>query len=107
MIEALREIVQHCAQPGIGGRTPSDFPLAHLDQATVDRLVGDGRTVEDMYPLTPMQAGMVFHGLSQAADGLYFEQATFVLDGVPDPDTLAAAWQQVVDRTPVLRSRIA
>ena len=62
------------ARPGAGGRTPSDFPLAGLDQAAVDRLVGDGRSVEDIYPLTPMQAGMVFHGLSQRDQGVYFEQ---------------------------------
>src|SRR5205814_807639 len=36
-IRALREIAAHCAEPGAGGRTPSDFPLAHLDQSTVDR----------------------------------------------------------------------
>jgi hypothetical protein len=72
----------------------------------VDGLVGDGRAVEDVYPLTPMQTGMVFHGLSQAEQGLYFEQVTFVLDGIPEPRRLAAAWQRVVDRTPVLRSRI-
>ena len=29
--------------PDAGGRTPSDFPLARLDQAAVDRLAGDGR----------------------------------------------------------------
>ena len=56
MIKALGEIVDHCAQPGVGGRTPSDFPLARLDQAGVDRLVGDGRSVEDVYPLTPLHA---------------------------------------------------
>ncbi|HYN92489.1 MAG TPA: amino acid adenylation domain-containing protein, partial [Pilimelia sp.] len=103
---ALRDIVAHCTVPGTGGRTPSDFPLAGLDQATVDRLAGTGRDVEDIYPLTPMQAGMVFHGLNQAAAGVYVQQATFVLDGVPDPGALAMAWQQVVDRTPVLRSAI-
>ncbi|MEU3648453.1 non-ribosomal peptide synthase/polyketide synthase [Lentzea sp. NPDC034063] len=104
LVAALREIIAHCAEPGAGGRTPSDFPLAGLDQAAVDRLVGDGRSVEDVYPLTPMQAGMVFHGLSQEGQGLYFEQATFVLDGVPDPGVLARAFQHVVDSTPVLRS---
>ena len=107
MVDALVEIVEHCAQPGAGGRTPSDFPLADIDQATVDRLAGDGRDVDDIYPLTPMQAGLVFHGLAQADQGVYLEQATFVLDGVRDPRTLAAAWQQVVDRTPVLRTAIA
>ncbi|MGW7535471.1 non-ribosomal peptide synthase/polyketide synthase [Amycolatopsis sp. NPDC054798] len=103
MLTALREIIAHCAEPGAGGRTPSDFPLAALDQSTVDKLV-DGRAVEDIYPLTPMQGGMVFHGLSQTAQGMYFEQATFVLEGVTDPQRLGRAWQQVVDRTPVLRT---
>ncbi|WP_337824960.1 non-ribosomal peptide synthase/polyketide synthase [Amycolatopsis sp. A1MSW2902] len=103
MLSALREIIAHCAEPDAGGRTPSDFPLAALDQAGVDRLVA-GRAVEDIYPLTPMQGGMVFHGLSQTAQGMYFEQATFVLEGVTDPQRLGAAWQQVVDRTPVLRT---
>ncbi|MFE3784986.1 amino acid adenylation domain-containing protein, partial [Amycolatopsis sp. NPDC059090] len=103
MLTALREIIAHCAEPEAGGRTPSDFPLAALDQPTVDRLV-EGRNVEDIYPLTPMQGGMVFHGLSQTAQGMYFEQATFVLEGVTDPQRLGAAWQQVVDRTPVLRT---
>ncbi len=106
-VAALRDIVAHCARPEAGGRTPSDFPLAGLDQAGVDRLVGERHPVDDVYPLTPMQTGMLFHGLSQADQGLYFEQATFVLDGVPEPRRLAAAWQRVVDRTPVLRSRIA
>jgi amino acid adenylation domain-containing protein/non-ribosomal peptide synthase protein (TIGR01720 family) len=104
MVRALREIVEHCAQPDAGGRTPSDFPLAALDQAGVDRLVGDGRSVEDVYPLTPLQAGMVFHSLVET--GAYVDQARLSLDGASDPGALAEAWQRVVDRTPALRSSI-
>ncbi|MCA1696298.1 MAG: condensation domain-containing protein, partial [Actinobacteria bacterium] len=63
MIQALRTIINHCADPDTGGATPSDFPLARLDQLTVDALVGDGHNTDDIYPLTPMQAGMVFHSL--------------------------------------------
>ncbi|KOX18393.1 hypothetical protein ADK67_36955 [Saccharothrix sp. NRRL B-16348] len=96
---ALRGIVAHCAEPGTGGRTPSDFPLADLTQAEVDLITG-----EDAYPLTPMQAGMVFHGLGD--QGVYFQQTTFVVDGVTDSAAFAAAWQRVVDRTPVLRSSV-
>jgi amino acid adenylation domain-containing protein/non-ribosomal peptide synthase protein (TIGR01720 family) len=106
LLTALREIIVHCARPDAGGRSPSDFPLARLDQAGVDRLAGDGRGVEDIYPLTPTQAGMVFHGLSQSDQGVYFQQAAFVVEGVADPRLLGAAWQHVVDRTPVLRSSV-
>ncbi|WP_112267764.1 non-ribosomal peptide synthase/polyketide synthase [Lentzea terrae] len=107
MRQALLEIVDHCALPDAGGRTPSDFPLAQLDQAAVDRLVGNGKAVEDVYPLTPLQAGMVFHSLVDAESGAYFDQARLTLAGVSDPEALGAAWQRVVARTPVLRSSVA
>ncbi|GAA4791365.1 non-ribosomal peptide synthase/polyketide synthase [Streptomyces ziwulingensis] len=106
LTEELRRIVRHCAEPGAGGRTPSDFPLAPLDQAAVDRLAGTGRDVVDLYPLTPTQAGMVVHGLDEPGQGMYVEQITFVVDGARDPATLAAAWRHVVDRTPVLRTTV-
>ncbi|MGH3838239.1 MAG: condensation domain-containing protein, partial [Pseudonocardiaceae bacterium] len=106
VIHALREIIEHCAAPGAGGRTPSDFPLAGLDQPAVDRLVGDGRTVEDVYPLTPLQSGMVFHSLVDASSGAYVDQVCLRLSGMSDPQALGVAWQRVVDRTPILRSRV-
>ncbi|WP_410575114.1 amino acid adenylation domain-containing protein [Amycolatopsis sp. cmx-4-61] len=101
---ALERIVEHCAEPGAGGCTPSDFPLAALDQSTVDRIAGDGRTVEDIYPPTPTQSGMLFHSLAEP--GTYVSHAALDLDGVGDPETLARAWQLVVDRTPVLRTAL-
>ncbi|MEV6875263.1 amino acid adenylation domain-containing protein [Amycolatopsis sp. NPDC051128] len=106
MLAALREIVAHCARPGAGGRTPSDFPLARLDQSTVDRIAGDGHDVEDIYPLTPLQAGMLFHSLLDPEADAYIDQARMLLDGVHDPAAFARAWQQVADRTPVLRTRL-
>ncbi|MDQ2586489.1 non-ribosomal peptide synthase/polyketide synthase [Saccharothrix yanglingensis] len=102
VVEALREIVAHCAEPGAGGRTPSDFPLARLTQDQVDALAGPD--VEDVYPLTPLQAGMVFHSLVEP--GAYVDRMRIVLDGVTDPAALREAWQRVVDRTPVLRSSV-
>jgi amino acid adenylation domain-containing protein/non-ribosomal peptide synthase protein (TIGR01720 family) len=106
IVAGLREIIRHCTRPGAGGRTPTDFPLAKLDQATVDRLAGDGRLVEDIYPLSPMQAGMLFHSLLDTDGGAYFDQTTSVLSGVSDPHLFGRAWQWVVDRHPILRSGI-
>jgi Condensation domain len=83
-----------------------DIPLAWVDQAVLDRLAGDGRTVEDVYPLTPLQAGMVFHSLVDPDSGAYVDQARLWLSGVSDPGALGVAWQRVVDRTPLLRSAV-
>jgi amino acid adenylation domain-containing protein/non-ribosomal peptide synthase protein (TIGR01720 family) len=40
-IEVLREIVEHCRNEEAGGYTPSDFPLANLDQESLDSLLRD------------------------------------------------------------------
>ena len=105
--ENVRALVRHCTEPAAGGRTPSDFPLAGLDQGEVDRIVGGGasaQAVEDIYPLTPMQTGLLFHSLMGQGKTAYFEQLCVVLDGVHEPDHFARAWQQVADRVPVLRT---
>ncbi|TCO54192.1 non-ribosomal peptide synthase/polyketide synthase [Actinocrispum wychmicini] len=105
MIHHLRKIIEHCTQPGVGGRTPSDFPLAQLNQAQVDRLV-NGQSIEDIYRLTPLQAGMLFHSLVDDGSGAYLNQVWLTLSGVANPVALAEAWQRVVDRTPILRSSV-
>ena len=51
-VAALRGLLAHCLLPGVGGYTPSDFPLAGLDQAALDRLTAGARDVEDVYPLS-------------------------------------------------------
>ncbi|MFG2909706.1 non-ribosomal peptide synthase/polyketide synthase [Kitasatospora sp. NPDC048286] len=106
VLTALTAIVEHCAEPGAGGRTPSDFPLAGLDQEQLDQLVGDGRDVTDLLPLTPLQEGMLFHRLVGGEDDVYLDQAALLLEGVADPQALALAWQRVADRTPALRTSV-
>ncbi|WP_160168041.1 non-ribosomal peptide synthetase [Nocardiopsis ganjiahuensis] len=106
LVDTLKDLVRFCLSEGVGGATPSDFPLAGLDQAAVDRLVGDGRGVEDVYPLTPMQQGMLFHSLMEEGAS-YFEQVIVEIEGVDDPERLGRSWQKVVDATPVLRTHAA
>ncbi|MCP3014693.1 amino acid adenylation domain-containing protein [Nocardiopsis dassonvillei] len=107
MAAELAALVEHCLDPAHGGATPSDFPLVRLEQAEVDRLVGDGRDVQDVWPLTPMQQGMFFHSALEPGSGSYLEQVVVDLDGVGDPGALGRAWRRVVAATPVLRARVA
>ncbi|MCX5206935.1 amino acid adenylation domain-containing protein [Streptomyces sp. NBC_00237] len=107
-VAALEAIVAHCARPQAGGFTPSDFPLARLDQDTVDRLAA-GAVIEDIYPLSPAQSGMLFHSLTAlAAEGRdpYTGHFGVRVDGVRDPAAFAAAWQRTVDATPALRTSV-
>ncbi|MGC7096209.1 amino acid adenylation domain-containing protein [Amycolatopsis lurida] len=104
--EALRALIEHCARPDSGGCTPSDFPLVTWDQSTVDRVVGDGRGVVDVYPLTPMQQGMVFHSLHDPDGSAYLEQVAFTLAGVRDPHRIGAAFQRVLDESDALRVHV-
>ena len=100
----LEALVAHCLAPEAGGWSPSDFPLAGLDQAALDRLVGNDRGVEDLYPLAPLQEGILFHTLYVAGSDLYFEQFVAGIEGALDAPAFAAAWQRVVDRHPALRT---
>jgi amino acid adenylation domain-containing protein len=60
--------------------------------------------VEDFYPLSPMQEGMLFHTLYAPGSGIYVTQLSCQLLGPLDVATFERAWQQVVDRHTVLRT---
>ena len=59
---ALRALVRHAAQPGAGGRTPSDLPLVALPQSEIERLE-QRLLLDDVLPLSPLQEGLLFHAL--------------------------------------------
>ncbi|MGQ9371958.1 amino acid adenylation domain-containing protein, partial [Azospirillum sp. A39] len=101
----LSALVGHCLEPAAGGLTPSDVPLAGLDQAALDRLPFAPRTVADLYPLTPLQQGILFHGLYEPGGAAYLNQIAVTVDAL-DPDRFAAAWQAAVERHDVLRSAV-
>ena len=103
-MRALEQIILHCTQPDVFGYTPADFPLAKLDQQQIDRLVGKQRGIVSVYPLSPMQEGMLFHSLFDNDAGVYFEQLSVEVIGSVDRDLLKHAWQFVVNRHPALRS---
>lgn len=62
------------------------------------------KNVEDIYPLSPMQQGMLFHALYDPADGMYMEQKVFTLRGNLDVPALSRAWASVMERHPALRT---
>ncbi|RQU99200.1 amino acid adenylation domain-containing protein, partial [Burkholderia cenocepacia] len=102
----LAELAHRCmteAQP----LDAADFPLARLDAATLDALLPDAANVQDIYPATPLQKGLLFHTLSDGKRGVYVNQLRLTLDGPLQPDALRDAWQAAVARHDILRTRFA
>lgn len=62
------------------------------------------KPIEEIYELSPMQQGMLFHTLYDPGSAVYFEQLICTLQGTLDVSVLQQAWQQVVQRHAVLRS---
>ncbi|RUS95014.1 hypothetical protein DSM106972_091740 [Dulcicalothrix desertica PCC 7102] len=100
----LLEILAHCTQPGVGTYTESDFPLVCLNQSRLSQLQTQYPNLEDIYPLSPLQEGMLFHSVYAPDDSVYFEQVTGKITGQLDTSAFAVAWQSVVDRHQILRS---
>ena len=60
--------------------------------------------IEDIYPLSPMQQGMLFHSIYTPETGVYVEQLNCRLVGSLNVSAFERAWQMAVDRNPILRT---
>ncbi|MGJ7517642.1 non-ribosomal peptide synthase/polyketide synthase [Pseudomonas baetica] len=99
----LLALIEHCLSEGAGGVTPADFPLARLNQAQLDGLPVKPAQIEDVYPLSPMQAGLLFHSLYESQSGAYVNQLSVEARGL-DAERLGLAWQALLDSHAILRS---
>ncbi len=84
--------------------TAAAAPLPSLGAADLTALGLAPQTIEDSYPVSPMQAGMLFHSAYHPHAGDYVEQVTWTVDGHLDDAAFAAAWAYVIARHPVLRT---
>ncbi|WP_339383843.1 non-ribosomal peptide synthetase family protein [Fortiea sp. LEGE XX443] len=62
------------------------------------------QNVEDFYPLSPMQQGLLFHTLSAPDTGVYFNQLVCTLFGQLNIPVFEKVWQQVIQRHAILRT---
>ncbi|OIK28188.1 non-ribosomal peptide synthetase, partial [Streptomyces malaysiense] len=105
-VEALTALAHHVrSDPRAGGLTPSDLPLVQVGQMELDVWRKAYPGLSDVWPLTPLQSGLLFHAqLADAAFDAYNMQLAFELTGPVDPGRLRAAGQALLDRYPNLRA---
>ncbi|WP_194813355.1 non-ribosomal peptide synthase/polyketide synthase [Nocardia sp. XZ_19_385] len=102
---AVLGLAAYATASDAGGLTPSDVPLVRLDQGEIEVLERRYPRLVDVWPLTSMQSGLMFHQvLADSGLDAYHMQVVFGLSGRVDPDRLRAAGQVLLDRYPNLRA---
>ncbi|KFE55290.1 non-ribosomal peptide synthetase, partial [Pseudomonas syringae] len=102
--DELKALIEHCCDTQNRGVTPADFPLARLTQHQLDQLPLPAEQIEDIYPLSPMQQGMLFHFQYAPDTRHYINQMRLDIEGV-DPERFRQAWQAALDAHPILRTQ--
>ena len=101
----LRALISERSSEDARRLSPGDFPLAALSQPSLDALTRQGGTeIEDVYPLSPTQQGMLFHALLSPESTVYFMQHSWAIHSALDPAALRQAWQLATERLPILRT---
>ncbi len=107
---SLREILTHCTHKEHPELTPSDISYKGMSVEGLDSLLsemGAAGEIDNVYALTPMQKGMLFHSQldsQAAANDAYFEQVSYDMRGRIDIGNFAESLNMLVRRHEVLRT---
>lgn len=103
---SVTALIQHCLDPESGAVSAADFPLVAMDDAVVrdwpHQLNCRPRDVEDLYPATPMQSGLLFHSL--LVRSAYVTQLRLTFEGDLDTQAFRQAWHTLQQRHAIFRT---
>lgn len=111
-----RATAAHWFAPASHGEPDSELPVAEtptilgFSKQQIDTIVktvpGGGKSIQDVYPLSPLQEGMLFHHLLNKESDTYVLSTLFETPSKEQARALIEALQMVVDRHDILRSAV-
>ncbi|MCP5053365.1 MAG: non-ribosomal peptide synthetase, partial [bacterium] len=99
----LCRVIDFCLAQKTSQPTPADFTYPGLSIQQVDHLNAAYR-LQDIYTLSPMQEGMLFHALYEPASLAYFEQISYRFQGTLNPDVVSTGLKELFKRHDILRT---
>jgi amino acid adenylation domain-containing protein/non-ribosomal peptide synthase protein (TIGR01720 family) len=104
--EAIDELIQSAVKVHKSIKSPSDFGLENVSVEELNYLLENAKgEIEKIYPLSPMQQGMLFHNLMDDEEA-YFEQTIITLSGNFDIKLFETTFNNLIARHEILRSNI-
>jgi len=115
-LDQLQLLIDHCTQLGRLGSVPTPWSYglpAAVGYKAFEKFLESPVSADDntsrlhaisaIYPLTPLQEGMLFHGLYDRQSAAYIEQFCCELHDL-DVQALQRSWEQLLNRHTILRT---
>ncbi|UCH95077.1 MAG: amino acid adenylation domain-containing protein, partial [Candidatus Aminicenantes bacterium] len=109
--ERLLTLIRHCVSRQNRELTPSDLGYNKINLEDFSTIVlhvknnmGTDKKIQCLYPLSPMQSGMLYHAYANRSSPVYFEQSAFVIKGEMDYRVLKHSFNRLVEQYDIFRT---